>query len=388
MPYLIIILGAEKFGTLVFAQAICGYFLFIVDYGFSLSATKEIAENKNDSKNINKIFTSVMATKLILCIICFLVLHFICISFERFNNDYWIYVLSYGVVFGNFLFPVWYFQGIEKMQYIAVFNIIPKILFLILIFVFIKSENDFFYVPILFSFGFIISGLLSLLYSLYQGVRFVPITKKDICVQFLSGWNFFVGMFSSGLSNNSILLFLGLLTNNTVVGLYSAVDKIIQPISAISISVMNVIYPHMVRLKKEFNKSAVYKFSNKISIIYLMILSLSYLIVFMFSEFIISAYILGTEFEASIDIFYILIFIPPLTSFLNIFLISNCLVNNYSKEYSKILLLTFIFGLINTPIFIHYWQEIGAAMSALILELTKVLLMSIFLYQKNRNVNG
>ncbi|WP_198597219.1 oligosaccharide flippase family protein, partial [Vibrio splendidus] len=50
MPYLIITLGPEKFGLIIFAQTICAYFVLFVDYGFSLSATKDIAKNVDDNE--------------------------------------------------------------------------------------------------------------------------------------------------------------------------------------------------------------------------------------------------------------------------------------------------------------------------------------------------
>ncbi|MEO1957291.1 MAG: oligosaccharide flippase family protein, partial [Methylophilaceae bacterium] len=41
VPYLFTTLGTEKYGLVVFAQAIVIYFGLFISYGFSLSATKE-----------------------------------------------------------------------------------------------------------------------------------------------------------------------------------------------------------------------------------------------------------------------------------------------------------------------------------------------------------
>ncbi len=56
------------------AQAIMIYLTIITDYGFNLSATKEIAKNRDDLNKVSEIFCSVFIIKTTLLVISFSIL--------------------------------------------------------------------------------------------------------------------------------------------------------------------------------------------------------------------------------------------------------------------------------------------------------------------------
>ena len=105
LPYLIRVLGAEKFGLLAFATAIIGYFIVLTDYGFNFTATREVSLNIENNEKLNEIFSSVMIIKFMLFIISLFLLTILVIAFEKFNADPLLYYLTFGTVFGQILFP-------------------------------------------------------------------------------------------------------------------------------------------------------------------------------------------------------------------------------------------------------------------------------------------
>src|SRR5208283_417970 len=78
----------------------------------------------------------------------------------KFRGDWMVYVLSFGVVAGGSLFPTWFFQGTEKMKYIAKVNIIGQFAYAFGIFLFIRGPKDYLLVPAITSLVSILTGVL------------------------------------------------------------------------------------------------------------------------------------------------------------------------------------------------------------------------------------
>ena len=139
LPYLVRVLESDKYGLIMFAQAFIQYFVVITEYGFNLSATRLISLNRDNNTKISDIFFSVIFIKIFFMILSLFVISAIVFLISRFTADKEIYFLTFGIVIGNVLFPVWFFQGIEKMKYITVLHVLAKAIFTVLIFLFVKK---------------------------------------------------------------------------------------------------------------------------------------------------------------------------------------------------------------------------------------------------------
>ena len=227
MPYLIRIIGMEKFGLIAFAQSFVQYFMILTDYGFSLSATKTIALLGEHREKNNALFSSVMTVKLIFAFLSFIILCGVLYFFPKFNANWPVYVLSFGAVIGSTLFPVWFFQGKEKMSYIAVVNVISGILYAASIFVFVKGPQDFLLVPLLNSLLSVISGVLGL-YIAFRKFRIQFILQKysKLKEELKTGWDIFISILSVNAYTTTRIFAVGLLTNNVITGYYSIAERI------------------------------------------------------------------------------------------------------------------------------------------------------------------
>ncbi len=300
LPYLVRVLGPEKFGLIMFAQAFVQYFVILTDYGFNLSATREISIHRDNKEKVSEIFSSVMIIKFSLLIISFIILTLIVFSFEKFRKDWLIYYLTFGMVVGQVLFPIWFFQGIEKMKYITFLNILAKSIFTIAIFVFVHKISDYIYVPLLNSLGFIIAGILALWIVFKDfGIRgYIP-NLKALTQYLKESTQFFLSRISISIYTFTNTFVLGLFTNNTMVGYYSIAEKLYIALQQIYQPIVNTLYPYVAHAKNISLYKKIFKLVNLTNVIVVIIL-------FLLANVVINT-IFGEGLNTSVNIFRILL---------------------------------------------------------------------------------
>ena len=250
LPYQSRVLGVEKFGLVYFAYSVMGYFFVLTDYGFDLSATREISVNRHNCRSISNVFNSVFTIKTIIVITSYLLLWSISFIIPKIHDNWLLFQLTFLMVVGNAIFPAWFFQGMERMKYITFLNILSKLIFLISIFIFVKSENDYMLVPFLNSMGFIISGLIGFIAAvkIFKLKLFIP-KISSIKKQFIYSTEFFLSRISATALTNTNTFCLGLISSNITVGYYVAAEKILAALKNLQMPVKNVIYPYIAKYK-------------------------------------------------------------------------------------------------------------------------------------------
>ncbi|HDR7240046.1 MULTISPECIES: flippase [Bacillus cereus group] len=385
LPYLLRTLGPEKFGIIAFAQALIQYFVLLTDYGFNLTATKEISINRKDKGELSRIFSTVMSIKLALMVISFIILMCILYIVEKFGVNWEIYVLTFGMVLGNVLFPIWFFQGLENMKVISVLNAISKLFFTVSLFIFVKTAEDFYLVPALTSVGYITVGIISLV--IIKGKYDLVIVKpkfRDIQKELREGWDIFISTISVSLYTISNTFILGIFTNNTITGYYASAEKLINAINGLINPISQTIFPHLSRIAIDSKVEAL-RFIRKILKLNIFIFLGISILVFLFSELIVDL-VFGPDYRESILVLKILSPLPLLVSISNILGVQVMINFGYKKAFSKILMFSSGINIILAAIFVPLYNHIGTAIALLLIELIVTGTMVIYLKKKKVNL--
>ncbi|MBF0449622.1 MAG: flippase [Candidatus Magnetomorum sp.] len=357
LPYLIRVLGAEYFGLIAFANAMITYLLIVTDYGFNLTATRDISIYRNDNKKIIEIFSAVMIIKIALMSACFLLLCILVMSFEKFSENSCIYFFTFGTVIGQVLFPVWFFQGMERMKYITYLNILARSFFTVAIFICVKDRDDFYIVPILSSLGFLVAGLLSLLIvKIKFNIRFEWQSRQMILSYLKKSWNVFIIDFMPNLYNNFSTFLLGFVASMEMVGYYSLATKIIDIFNNFIYVVRNATYPY---LNKNFEQ-----FSIISQMTLLTGISFSIAIVCLSNS--LFYIIFGDMIQKSLLYVYILVLSPFFLSVSVVFGSNKLLVLKKDQEMKNITILFSLFGFIMAISLIPLYGAVGAATTVIL----------------------
>ncbi|MBQ6220529.1 MAG: flippase [Methanosphaera sp.] len=387
LPYLTLVLGPDRFGLTQYAISLITYFQYFTDYGFNLSATRELAIVRNDKEKVSEIFNSVMFIKILLTVTSFIILLAIVTLIPKFSADADIYLLTFGMVIGYVLFPTWLFQGMEYMKYTSILNIIGKVIFTVLIFVFIHQSSDYLLVPIINSFGFIVVGVLGIYISLTRfdiKVKIPPV--ESIKYHLKEGWHVFVSTIAINMYTTTNTFLLGLLTNNTLVGYYSISEKIILAVNGLINPISQALYPFISRSVHDDKKTSI-QFIRKITKIMAIVGVILSLGLFVFSEPIILI-LFGRAYHNSIAVLRILSIVPLAVSLSTIFGIQTMLTFNYKKAFTTIVMLGGILDIILGIILIILMKEIGIAISFAVTEIFITIAMFMFLQRKGIKILG
>jgi len=367
VPYLFRALGAEKFGLIAFAQALMQYFMIVTDYGFSITATKEISLCRHEHAKVSKAFSSVMIVKIALAFLSLVALGIIVYFIPRFRNDWPVYILSFGTVIGNTIFPIWFFQGTEKMKYITNLNIFGGVAYAFFIFIFVRNQGDYLLVPLINSGVLLITGLLGQ-YIVLKKFRIAFKFEGYINVkqQLKAGWDIFISVAAINAYTTARVFILGLLTNNIVTGYYSVAEKIANACQTFPLdSFSRAIFPRLSKIFQE-NKHKALQIMQHIQRITVIITLICLPIIIIFAELIVKVACGGIYPETVLSLMLLIISVFFISA--NAFRVQFLLVCGKTHIYARIHVIMAMIGLPLIFLLINAFSYLGAAVATVAIE--------------------
>jgi len=383
IPYIVRVIGVEKFGILSLAQAVCYYFRIIVEYGFTITGVQLIAQNQGNPEKKGEIFSAILFIQVILMLIGFGIILIATLFISDIHQYFWVYLFSYLAVPANLLLLLWFYIGSEEMRYLNYINLISRITYIILIFGFIRTAKDYIFIPLITDGSLLFAGIFSLLFVLKKfDLKPRWVGWKKIKFYLIDGWPLFISNFATNLYRNSNIIILGILANKEVVGIYSAGEKLIKVFQSIFAPITQTFFPYISRLKTE-------KSNNSLRTIKKLLLNMGLVggfisIILFIAAKPITIVFLGKQFLPSVTVMRIassVVLFGVLNYILGIIFMSNF---NLKKEFSFCVILTGLLSIGICFVLSYYLQYTGAAIAFASSEIILFLLILYFIY-KNRS---
>ena len=243
MPYLMVRLGATGYGYVGFSLSLIQYLIIIVDFGFNLSATKRIAVVAGDRAAMNRVFWNVVAAKTLLMSVSTLIVLLLVVSVPTFRLYWRAIVATFPMLLGSAFTFMWFFQGIGKIRLFSIMNTVSKMALLPLIFVLVKTPDDYVLAALLQAVVFVSTSLLSNVYiAVKRLVGWVrppwTLIKEELRVSF----PLFLSTASTSVYTQLIVVVLGFFCTTEEIGKYSSAERIMRAVVFLLYTPLNQVF--------------------------------------------------------------------------------------------------------------------------------------------------
>lgn len=250
LPFLFRTLGATLYGVVATSYSFFTFCNILIDFGYNLSTTREISMNIDSKERIDQIVSTTLVSKICLTFLCLIGSAIIIESIPNYQKYDNVFYLMMGIPIANCFFPIWFFQGVEKMGYMTLTTTLSKILSFIPMFIFVRDESDISLVAILYSLGYIFSSIISMsMLKLKFHVNFVKTSFKNIVSSLKNSAPFFMSRVAASWFSLGNTLILGATCGSQMAGFYDVAQKLLEAFNGLIAPVTQALYPYMIKTR-------------------------------------------------------------------------------------------------------------------------------------------
>lgn len=258
-PYISRVIGAEGIGIQSYTYSIANYFVLFAMLGLNNHGNRSIAMVKSDQGKLDKTFTSIYLIQAVMSIIM-IVLYIIYIMFFVKNYKI-IFVIQLMYIIGALFDINWFFFGMEQFKITVTRNTIIKLMSVISIFIFVKSENDLYLYSLILALGTLISQLI--LWSfIIRYVKFTKVKFDDVKEHIIPMLVLFIPAISVSVYKIMDKIMLGAMSTVTEVGFFTNSERVISIPLGIITALGTVMLPKMSNLLSNGKNKEAQKYIN------------------------------------------------------------------------------------------------------------------------------
>lgn len=242
-PYISRVLGVNNIGICNFVDSVIQNFILISMMGIGMVGIREIVAAKGDRVRLNRVFSSIFYINglfTLLAVAALVVCSYVVEDFREYRE---LLFIGIAKLVGNFLMIEWFFKGLEDFKYITVRSILVRLAYVVSVFLFIRSPEDYTLYYILTAGTFVVNALFNMIY----GRRFVSLTLDPAPLSAFMKPVLILGVYMifTNLYISFNTMWLGMQTDDTEVGYFATATKLFSVFIALLTAFTTVMIPRM-----------------------------------------------------------------------------------------------------------------------------------------------
>ena len=217
--------------------------------GLSICGIREIAAVKGDKEKLSQTFSSLVTISGLTTILASIVLIITIQVVPKFHEHSNLMYIGLMKLLFNYFLIEWFYKGLEDFKFITVRSILIKIVYVILVFVFVKKAEDYWKYYLLTVLVVVVNALVNLVHSR----RYISFSLKCINLRHYLPAFIILGVYllTTSLYTTFNTAYLGIVSTEVEVGYYSTAHKLYMIIIAMYTAFTGVMMPRMSSLLSE-----------------------------------------------------------------------------------------------------------------------------------------
>jgi O-antigen/teichoic acid export membrane protein len=377
-PYLIKVCGIQNYGKVGVALAFAFFVIVIIDFGIDIIGVKEVATFRNNPLKLQKLFLVSYSARLLLMLGVCLVLSILFLSIPFFNSEKSLFFLTFFILLGQYINPNWFLQGTENFLKISTLNIFSKIIFIILVFIFVQKPNDYIYVNLFWGIGMIIPFTYGFFYCIKKHDLKLDFAFNTEVINYLNeNYKFCISQLFLSFKNYSPIILISLLGGFNFAGFYRVIDQIINVFRTYLQVTFRFFYPKICNLIS--NKKVGIAFWKKVNIANTAFVALLCIIVVIFSDYILRFFKISDENSVAVSLLLRFSLVLPVLISIAYALEQLLFCLDKKSFYIKVIIPSVIINFIMMFVFFKIYELKGLISSLIVTEIGAILVYSMYL---------
>lgn len=248
-PYVSRVLGVQSIGVCNFADGVINYFVLFSMLGIGSYGVREIARVRDDKERRNHVFTNLISINVLTTLVAITVLIICIFTIPKFIHYHSFLLVGIAKLLFNVFLIEWFYQGIQDFRYITIRSLIVRILYVLLIFLFIKQPEDALLFFILTTGVTIVNAVVNCLHARHYIKLDLSVIEWKVYIVPILSFGYYRILTSMYTTFNTV--FLGFTADDIEVGFFATASKLYVIIMSVLTAFTTVMVPKVSELLHE-----------------------------------------------------------------------------------------------------------------------------------------